>query len=341
MMQTQFNLSIHNGVLPQTSDSSDSIIATFVCSPATQRAQPVSAVQQTIYSSSLGLNVQPVVETWFSNTPCTRFTEPSMACALNGDLLMGVFECSEGDLSLRQVSQTAYEQIFSAIEKHGYPYVWRIWNYLPDINGNTDAVMDAERYKQFNFGRQAGFKTAHRSATVQSPAACALGIPKQYPAPVSIAFLASKTPMIALENPEQISAFHYPDQFGQQRPTFSRAGLGRLPSQELFLLSGTASIIGYETAHVGNVVLQTEQTLHNIRIMLEQANQHTVTQRAYRLEDLTARVYIRHAADFSAVARVIERCAPFKHIDFIHADICRADLDVEIEAWALENISIL
>ncbi len=250
---------------------------------------------------------------------------------------MGVIELSETTRSLRQISQTAYECLFDIVAQNDYPYAWRIWNYLPDINGITDTQLDSERYKQFNFGRQEGFKAAKRSATVQSPAACALGIPKEYVAPLSVSFLAGKTPMLALENPLQISAFHYPEQYGQQRPTFSRAGLCRLPHQELFLLSGTASIIGHETVHVGNVKLQTEETLRNIHIMLEQANLNSATKRVYTFEDLTVRVYIRHKNDCPVIAEVLASHTPFKHIDFIHADICRDDLDVEIEGWALKS----
>ncbi len=62
---------------------------------------------------------------------------------------------------------------------------------------------------------------------------------------LQVYWLAGNEPGRALENPRQMSAFHYPRQYGPSAPTFSRAmqvGGG-------LLISGTASVRGHASHH--------------------------------------------------------------------------------------------
>ncbi|MDR1994061.1 Rid family hydrolase, partial [Azonexus sp.] len=117
-------------------------------------------------------------------------------------------------------------------------------------------------------------------------------------------------------------------------PTFSRAALAQLPGQELLFISGTASIVGHETLHIGDVAGQTRETLTNIAALLAAANQQARTT-PYTLGELSLRIYIRHAADYPCVRAIVEeqigRVSP---VIYVQADICRSDLLVEIEALA-------
>ncbi|MBS1218520.1 MAG: hypothetical protein H6R21_1653, partial [Proteobacteria bacterium] len=135
-----------------------------------------------------------------------------------------------------------------------------------------------------------------------------------------------------IENPRQLSAYHYPSQYGPRSPTFSRAGLVKLGGRDMLFISGTASIVGHQTLHGGDVAAQTRECLHNIAAIVAEANR-LAPDADFRLDQLAYKVYVRHPSDLAAVrdamAQVID--APVAAI-FLQADVCRADLLVEIEA---------
>jgi chorismate lyase / 3-hydroxybenzoate synthase len=278
-------------------------------------------------------------EAWMSDTAGKILTEPGLACWYSTNLVFGVIEVQEevfsgqGARALELAATHTYEKLFALAGRFNCPNVWRVWNYLPNINVQTHGL---ERYRQFNAGRQHGFVRSARHVTGSVPAACALGTRS---GPLSVAFIAGSTPATPIENPRQISAYHYPEQYGAKTPTFSRATLATLAQQELFFLSGTASIVGHETVHHGNTQLQIVETLANIQAVLDQANQHTHAAKPYALHDLLMRVYVRHAHEVEVIRRTLDQQIGADHrAVYLHADICRHDLDVEIEAVAWKSL---
>jgi chorismate lyase/3-hydroxybenzoate synthase len=79
------------------------------------------------------------------------------------------------------------------------------------------------------------------------------------------------------------------------------------------------------------VGLQTRETLVNIRAVIEQAIRKGFAPVDFA-SDLALKVYVRHAEDFAEVRDIIQEefGAPSELI-VLQADICRADLLVEIE----------
>ncbi len=136
-----------------------------------------------------------------------------------------------------------------------------------------------------------------------------------------------------IENPRQVSAFHYPGDYGPRPPLFARAALAESGRHEWLWVSGTASIVGHQTVHTGDVVAQCEETARNVLTVLDQANQVTRTA-GHRAEALSHRVYVRHTADFPVVRRALERCLGGAGLTLMQADICRHDLLVEVESVA-------
>jgi len=237
----------------------------------------------------------------------------------------GVIGKSSG--ALRRATMTAYQDIFAVLEETQHRHLIRVWNYLPDINGESDGE---ERYRHFNAARQHAFQNAGRSTVGTVPAACALGSPAG--SPISIYFLASRRPPTMIENPRQTSAYFYPPKFGAYSPTFSRACLLKGSAGTNLFVSGTASIVGYETLHSGDVSAQTRETLTNIDALLDEANR-IVGSAHYSLEDLKFKVYVRRASDLAATMRVLSAALDQSTtIVYLQADVCREDLLVEIEA---------
>ncbi|MGU7781478.1 chorismate transformation enzyme, FkbO/Hyg5 family [Burkholderia sp. PU8-34] len=254
----------------------------------------------------------------------------------------------DGGTPLERATHDAYRALFDVLGTLGMPHPLRIWNTLPAINAEQFGI---ERYRQFNIGRQRAFDACRRPLTGGVPAACALGsvvpVSGDGPpaAPLAIHFLASRTPADPVENPRQVSAFHYPAQYGPRAPTFARAAAwtGAAAAPVLFV-SGTASIVGHRTVHHGDVVAQTRETIANLAAVLEQAAQQG--HGPFALADLTYRVYVRAPADAAALAAIDralrDAAGPDVRPLYVQADVCRADLLVEIEAstgHAVERLS--
>jgi chorismate lyase/3-hydroxybenzoate synthase len=202
----------------------------------------------------------------------------------------------------------------------------RVWNFLPDINGTSHG---SERYWQFNSARQDGFIACARAVTGAVPAACGVGSPRG--TPLMIYFLASATAPTVIENPRQVSAYHYPPAYSPRSPTFSRACVMDFPNGRMLFISGTASILGHATVHIGDAAAQTRETLRNIEALLAGANQGA--RAPFAISDLRYKAYVRHAADQPLIEREL-RAAFGENAQalYLHADLCRQDLSVEIEA---------
>jgi chorismate lyase / 3-hydroxybenzoate synthase len=249
------------------------------------------------------------------------------------DLLFGCVRIEESALGeaseeqgLMKATELAYLDVFALLERTRYRHLVRIWNYLPDINGEAGGE---ERYRHFNSARQLAFRGSGRATTGTVPAASGLGSPAG--GPLSIYFLASPRPPKMIENPRQTSAYHYPAKFGRHSPIFSRACVWGESGNGRLFISGTASIVGYETVHRDDVSAQTNETLNNIEILIEEANRLGGAGH-YTLEGLNLKAYVRHPEDQPAIAAVLAARYPGAQIVYCRADVCREELLVEIEA---------
>ena len=229
--------------------------------------------------------------------------------------------------ALLRATEIAYQEIFAVLKETQHRHLLRIWNYLPEINREADGD---ERYRLFNSARQLAFRNSGRATAGTVPAACALGSPAG--SPISIYFLAARRPPMMIENPRQTSAYHYPPKFGRHSPLFSRACvLGESAGTNLFV-SGTSSIVGHETLHQGNVAAQTAETMANINALLDECNRAVGSPR-YALDGLKFKVYVRQPADLESIQSTLDGfLRPSTSVVYLHADVCREDLLVEIEA---------
>lgn len=248
----------------------------------------------------------------------------------DGHWLHGCAVLDETADGVHALAERVYADVFAVLAAQPCTHLLRVWNYLADINAEADGI---ERYRQFNAGRQQAFLDARRSAFEGSPAACALGT---HGGPLRVYFLAGRTPPVAIENPRQVSAYRYPDTYGPRAPTFSRAALADVGGgRQALFISGTASIVGHVSMHLGDVRRQTEESLANLAVVREAAAAragHPIP-----AHDMHHTLYLRHAADLPVVREVFERAVgadspAAREALYLHADICRAELLVEIEA---------
>ena len=270
-----------------------------------------------------------VFDAWMSAAPFEEHRHGCVRYATDGQWLHGVAEIDDGALGLQAASHRAYTDLFAVLAESACPNLLRVWNYLANINREADG---SERYRQFNAGRQQAFIGARRSAFEGAPAACALGMRD---GPLRVYFLAGRQAPLAIENPRQVSAYLYPETYGPRSPTFSRAALVDAGGgRQVLFISGTASIVGHTTVHVGDVRRQTEESLLNIGTLRQLAAERAGE--AFPAGALIYTVYVRHSADLAVVREVFERevgaeSSAARDAVYLQADICRADLLVEIE----------
>jgi enamine deaminase RidA (YjgF/YER057c/UK114 family) len=284
-------------------------------------------------------NTMPLVERWLGAAPVRRHEEPGLQWCADAHLLAGTVRVDEHSVEggLGPATAQAYATIFAVLSEQGFPHLLRVWNYIARINEPSNGL---ERYRQFNIGRQEAFLHARRSAFAGSPAACALGTER---GPLTVHFLAGRCEPRAVENPRQVSAYHYPSEYGPRTPTFSRAALAPLAEGgEALFVSGTASIVGHATLHAGDVRRQTLETMDNLDALMHAANARSglPAAQAHRVDDLICTVYVRHSDQVAAVREAFESrvgagSLAARAAVYLRADICRSDLLVEIEAHRL------
>lgn len=276
-----------------------------------------------------------ICETWHGSGQLTQGQSGDIHYRHDDDVLFGVitlsetlFEASADKTPLQQATESAYRQVFALLDTLHYPYLFRFWNYIADINTHSFGL---ERYRQFNLGRQDAFLAHGRDVVGNVPAACALGLAQ---GPLTIAFLAGRVAPLNIENPRQISAYQYPQQYGPRSPTFSRASLVRLGQDEVLFISGTASVVGHATLHPADVAAQTRETMTNIEAVLAEASR-LANQPGFDLVSLHYKVYVRHPADLAQIRDELERIVGIApNAVYLQADVCRRDLLLEIEATA-------
>ena len=271
------------------------------------------------------------IELWTSSQPVVTGHIGPLTFARNRDLLFGCFAAdSPADFaSFEARIQEAYARLLTLIDSEGYPHLLRVWNYFPAIG---DRQGDLDRYMVFCRGRHQALEGHYGKLIGWLPAASAVGTRH---GGIVIYFLAGRAPGRHRENPRQMSAYCYPLRHGPKSPSFARATLVRAADRDCLYISGTASIIGHESCHPGDPAAQLEETLVNIKALIDSA----ATEEGVRMHGLASltqlKVYIRHPQDLALVRTRLESLLPASaQCLYLEAEICRPELLLEIEGIA-------
>ncbi len=279
----------------------------------------------------LQVGLQPdgaaLLEVWRSPYPVSRGRDANgVAWASDGALMFGalqVVEAAHGGID--GAAEHAYAQLFAALPAHDYPHLLRIWNYMDAI---IEGEGDQERYRQFCVGRARGIGTID---TGTLPAATAIGRVDGVRV-LQVYWLAARAPGTPLENPRQVSAYHYPRQYGPQSPSFARAMLAATGSKLPLLLSGTASVVGHATLHGDSTERQLQETFTNFEALIGAARRHRPALPERFGGGSRLKVYVRDVAEIADVRRLLAQHLP-ADVPFLvlNAVVCRHDLRVEID----------
>jgi chorismate lyase/3-hydroxybenzoate synthase len=235
----------------------------------------------------------------------------------------------------RRVAQT-YASIMQSIDGLSTHRPVRLWNYIPAIHAPMEPQRD--RYMVFNAGRYLAYAQRYGGPSAfDRNVPTASGIGHDHP-DLIIHCLSTSGHAIAIDNPRQVPPHRYSARFGPLPPCFARATL--LPEPGLILVGGTASIKGEDSLHTASLSMQFHETLTNLASVVEAAHAKAGVAKArpqsHWLNCFTdLRVYYARAADIEPLTALMvdafsERC----RIEMRRADLCRAELLVEIEGVA-------
>jgi hypothetical protein len=201
-------------------------------------------------------------------------------------------------------------------------HIYRIWNYVPQINAVTQSI---ENYRRFCRGRSLAFEDRF-GKTFQSmlPSASAVG---SAAGSLALGFLAGGAAPRHFENPGQVPAFEYPQKYGPRPPSFSRATVVAMHDERRIFISGTAAIRGHASVANEDLEGQIRCTMENLRIIGETTGAgaglgaHDGWNRVFK-------VYLRRPFDLPVVRAFLEGVLLCRgdSVSYLQADICRADV---------------
>jgi hypothetical protein len=234
----------------------------------------------------------------------------------------------------------AYGSIAAALRRSPARRPVRLWNFIPAITAPAGDGRD--RYMAFNAGRYRAFAEWYGGAQAfDRHVATASGVGHDG-ADLVIHCLAARDPGIAVENPRQVAPHRYSERYGPLPPCFARATV--LNGHGLVLVGGTASIQGEESVHAASLPLQLDETLTNLASVVAAAHAKAgaggggaaAGDRARRLALYRElRVYYPRREHAGMIEHAVRAAfAPSCRIEMVRADLCRAELLVEIEGVA-------
>lgn len=273
----------------------------------------------------------PLAELWCSEQPVQRAQDGAFTLAAGEVVLFGHCHLPVSVLSdeFEEKVESCYRELFDVLEARGYPSLIRVWNYFPHINEDYRGM---EVYRRFVRARALAYERRYVDYIERLPAATVVGTGS---GGFDICFLAGRQSGWRIENPRQVSAYRYPPRYGPRSPSFSRAVLQPLHGQEMLFISGTSSIVGHESLHAGDVIAQLEETLRNMRVLIDLAAQQIADRPPRKLALDGVKVYLRHEMELLPLQQILQaRLGTPSSLMFLKAGLCRRELLVEAEAIA-------
>ena len=223
----------------------------------------------------------------------------------------------------------SYEEIKSAISKKYRNFfsianqssmkLIKIWHYLPQLlKPYSD---NKTNYSLLCEAREIVYKEKYKDSDF--PAATAIGIGGNK---ILIYFLAAACKEYnTIENKRQVSSYDYPQNIFLEKPMFSRAVsfTDNERAEKKIMISGTASIKGYESIYTMDVLKQLAEALKNYQTFVNIKGNESNICRIYLTKS-----HLKYSAEIIKTLDSI-----FEHNNYIllEGEICRNNLLIEIE----------
>ena len=208
---------------------------------------------------------------------------------------------------------------FFEISKKNEMRLIKIWHYIPDL-------LKVYKNKKTNYSllceaRESIYKEYYKN--LNYPAATVIGTNSDN---ILVYFFSVRCNSYkVIENSRQVSSYNYPQNIFLEKPMFSRAVSFKLSGdlKKQTIISGTASIRGYESVYTKDVLNQLNESIENYK--------------TFMIEDITTsnvcRVYLAksQSANVKFIVEVLDKIIGSENYVLLEGDICRKELLVEIE----------
>lgn len=295
-----------------------------------QNLPAISFVAQAVCDSDIVMEVHSYLPEACDKIEYKTFRDLSYVTLENNDFRM----LFAGGLQEETISTTIEEQsiiVFKLInnllrvEKFKINEIVRQWNYIEQI---TYSEVGNQHYQLFNNARssfydQTTWNNGYPAATGIGTTSGGILIDLD-----AITIKSENISSLAIDNKLQIAAHSYSDNVLIQAndmkatPKFERARVLNLKNQKVFYISGTAAIRGEESLVKVGLEEQLRVTMENIHEILSGAK---IT---------LLRVYLKNSSDYKLAATILDSYKLNIPVSYLHADVCRDELLIEIEGIA-------
>ncbi len=259
-------------------------------------------------------------------------------------------------------SKHAFDLVNQILQSENMTFnnIVRQWNFIGNILGkrrNDQSLV--QHYQVFNRVRHEYYER-YRSIP-DFPAATGIGM-NFNGVTIDICAVTQGDDLLihSISNPKQVNPFAYDQRVlaaesidgktYKTPPQFERAKLIKWDELSRLFISGTASIIGQDTAGLNDVETQTKITIENIRTLIEKANDEIrnpssglpspvsrlrspVSGLRFILDQCSyVRVYVKRSEDIPIVKSICKEHFGDSPANYVQTDICRDGLLMEIEA---------
>lgn len=239
-----------------------------------------------------------------------------------GHRMVRVEDAASMDAARFEVAtRDAYRQLLDGLTQD---QLLRAWNFIPGINDPADQATaevqgNRDRYMVFNAGRYHGFTDSMGSPVIY-PAASGVGHAGE---DLVVHLLHGPGHPRSIDNPRQVMPDAYSSRFGDPPPVFARAATVQVGGREGLLVSGTASVVGEDSAHLDAFDGQLFETLRNLAVVVDAAWP------GVRPEDLDD--WLVYLPDLEYEEQVLAAIGAGPRVIVRQQGLCRPELLVEIE----------
>lgn len=242
-------------------------------------------------------------------------------------LFAGGFQGDVAGASIREQSLDVFDRIGQLLAKEGFPVssIVRQWNYIERITAFEEGD---QHYQSFNNARAAFYRKG--DWTQGYPAATGIGTDRGGILVDFDAALLSRADdrIMPIDNKLQVAAHRYSEQVlentaeGKETPKFERAKSLMISGKPFVYVSGTAAIRGEASLTDVGIEEQLRITMENIAELTGDT------------ELVLLRVYLKNEEDFAVSEALLKELVPGLPVSYLRADVCRAELLIEIEGVA-------
>ncbi len=286
--------------------------------------EKINFLNNILSTGTIALNVKNKYEIWEVQDKVIFTQQNDINISRSKEYMFGsaIIENTSSYEELKSNIEKKYNDFFNLAKKSNMQ-ILKIWHYFPDLLKNYSN--NKTNYSLLCDARETIYIETFENQNF--PAATVIGIEgKKILIYFFSAFCKSYS---ALENKRQVSSYNYPKSIFKEKPMFSRA-VSFIPNnykKKKFLISGTASIIGYESIHLDNVIKQLEEALINYNNFIKPEDIILNVSRVYlskKIEDSSVKIINKKLEDFFGLNKYI----------LLQGEMCRKELLIEIEGFS-------